>query len=388
MHLAKVYARDLGVDISTPVFQPHFVPITDEKYIVFHNGIKVPAKTYSYWADVIRLVKPVLDREGITTVQIGLPDEPQIQGIDRKIVTSNLKQASFIIQNSVMMVGIDSVPIHLASALDVPSVSIYGHTYASTCSPLWNKKSKAIVIESHRNGNKPSFSLEENPKTIDMIMPEEIAGGILEQLGVKDYLLPKTIHVGNHYNTECLDFVPPREEIEVVPRLPNSTNYRMDLSHNEDVLKQALELQNGQCNIKTKLPIDPSILRKYKAKIQTVLYQHDSFNKNFVESMKKIGLNFALVCCSPETLQEQRLKFLDYEVHYFNEQEFKEMYRKKIQEKCSFDSIMFNTRKVYIYGTEQIGNILDVYKKCDIKASPDDFFLDADHMMLYHLNEN
>lgn len=385
MHLAHLYARDLGVKVGYPVFTPHFFPVTDEKYIVLHNGKKVPAKTYSYWEDVVRIIKPELEKRGIQIHQIGPEEEENIKGIDKRVLTKSLKQSAFIIDKSLMIAGIDSVPIHIASALDKNSVSIYAHTYVNTCDPLWNRNSKAITIESNRGGKKPSFSLEEHPKTIDMIMPETIADAIFSQLGITGVKTPKTIFIGHKYNLECLDFVcPVNGQMSQIPSLPSNVVYRMDISHQEHLFAATIAHQQGEAAVKTSKPINIEVLKRYKSKIAQFIYQCDKFDKNFIKQLMSIGMDFTLVCTSPKFLKEQRLDFFEHDIHYFNEDEFKEENAKKIKDKITSGKINFVTKKTYLYGTKKVLNLMDLYKACNKKTDKKDFFVDVDHMLIHN----
>lgn len=378
MHLASLYARDLGVKIGKPILVPHFFPVLDEKYIVIHNGEKVPAKNYSYWKDVIDIIKPQLKKEGIKIYQIGLQQEKTIEGIDRRILTNSLKQSSFVIKNSLLVAGIDSVPIHLASCLDIPSVSIYAHTYANTCSPLWNEKSKAIIIESERNGQKPSFSLEEDPKTIDLIYPEVIAEEIFHQLNIQQTVRRKTIFIGGRYNDKCIDIIP----AAFVSGLPDKVTIRMDIHHDEDLLNNILQYNKGRYLIKTDKPINIDILNNNKSKIESVLYVSGEFEEDFINKMLKSGLDFSLVCGDPKKLKDQRLKFFEFNVHYYNEKEFIQVQKEKIKKKIK-GKVQYNTNKIYFCGTEKFASLLDFYRKIGKNVSEDAFYLDSDHMMIY-----
>ena len=197
-HLAEEYAKCCGVKIGKPVLKPHYFPVLYDRYITIHNDKKVQAKEYDMWPDVIEILRPYID--DIKIIQIGSVGEETIEGVDDHIPTTSLKQSSYIINNSLGHVGIDSVPVHIASALDKPVVGIYAHTYASTCCPLWNEKSKAITIESDRAGNKPSFSLQESPKTINLIKPEEIAQAVLDVLDIHKTIKHKTLFIGSSYS--------------------------------------------------------------------------------------------------------------------------------------------------------------------------------------------
>jgi hypothetical protein len=74
-HLSEVYAKDLGVRIGEPIFEPHFYPVLEEDYITIHNDKKVPAKSYDYWEEVIIIVKKVFPE--IKFLQIGSGKEPK-----------------------------------------------------------------------------------------------------------------------------------------------------------------------------------------------------------------------------------------------------------------------------------------------------------------------
>lgn len=383
MHLAEVYAKDLGVKVGTPQFTPHFFPCTFESYITIHNGNKVPSKEYSYWRDVIRIIKPELQSRGIKICQIGTPEESQIHGVDARFNTGTLKQAGFLIQGSLLHVGIDSVPVHLASSLDIPSVSIYAHTYMGTCSPLWNKNSKAITLESHRDGNKPSFSLTENPKTIDLIKPEQVASAIFEQLNIVPSEIQKTLFIGDKYNHQCVDVIL-NEPVPVL--LPENSVIRMDLIHNEKYLKDLLSRQNERVLIKTIKPINKETLNLYRDKIAGIVYFTNSFNPKFVEEVKLFGIQMTLVCSDINELKKQRIKFIDYEVNHFDEKAFIESKKKEIKQKIKGD-VQYNTDKFYLVGNKKILNLAEVKKICGLKYTDDDFFIDSDHMMIYITNK-
>ena len=143
-HLAEEYAKSCGVKIGKPVLNPHYFPILHDKYITIHNDKKVQSKEYDMWIDVISLLRPHLADTKI--IQVGAIGEQTIEGVDQHIPTGTLKQSAYIIKNALAHVGIDSVPVHIASALDRPVVGIYSHTYASTCEPLWNEKSKEYKL--------------------------------------------------------------------------------------------------------------------------------------------------------------------------------------------------------------------------------------------------
>jgi hypothetical protein len=366
-HLAEVYAKDLGVKIGNPIFKPHFFPIVDDNYITIHTDNNVQSKHYDYWDEVITIVKK--NTENIKFIQIGSGREPIIQNADKFIQTNSIKQSSYIIERGLMHVGIDSAPVHIASVLNKPIVAIYAHTYAATCCPLWGDKSKQIIIESHRDGEKPSFSNQEADKKINKIHPEEIANAILKLLnrGKANF---KTLFIGKKYKEQLFEVIPDHSyDIQ-----SNNMVIRMDHCHNENNIIQLLG--KNECLIVTKKPISKSLLSHQN--IKRVNYVSDCFDRGFIEDLKSLGKDFALLCSSEENLNSERAKFFDDHILLYDES-------KKIcenKEKIKLDKFNFSSFKK-VLKNKKIHN--SHYEANDSK-NLDDFYLDLENMFLYTLD--
>lgn len=365
-HLSEVYAKDLGVRIGEPIFKPHFYPVLEEDYITIHNDNKVPAKAYDYWEEVIIIVKKISPE--IKFLQIGSGKEPKIKTVDKFIPTSSIKQSAYIIKNSIMHVGIDSLPVHIASSLDKPIVAIYSHVYASTCGPIWNTEENHTIIESNRGGNKPSFSAKESPKTINLIKPEEIANAILKELGEKK-CNRETIHIGERYKENLYHIIPDEkygfENKKIV--------IRFDLLHNED---NALHLfQKNQISILTKKPISENILSQ--GNIDNISYFSEEFDEEFVKKCKKFGVVLRLICTKEENLSDQRYEFFDEQVSLIEED-------KKIQdnkEKVNLPEGDFEIKSYSLYMKN--GQAHTSLYEANERHNLDDIFVDLDHLMIY-----
>lgn len=374
MHLSTLYARDLGVCPSTPIIVEHFFPLPCNNYITFHNSEKVQSKSYSYWTEVLEIIKPYLNKLDIKVVQIGEQKDKKIEGVDYYITNASFKQSFSLIKNAILHLGIDSSPVHIASAFDKPTVSIYSHTYANTCYPLWNKNK--IIIESHRGGKKPSFSLFEDPKTINLIKPEEIAQAVLDLLGLNQTLTYKTINIGSKFLNKEINIIP-NDFVPTVDVDDADINIRLDMKHDEKFLFSFL--MNNKCNVNIicSNPIaNINYLNNFKSRINNINYYSNEFNKGFVEFSKSNVFNLNLFCTSKETLDNQRLDFFDNEVNYFNPQE--EALKTKEQNYHLLTSdFKIKTGRIYIYGQDKfktLGENVD-----DLK-----FWLDFDHFMIYN----
>ena len=367
-HLAEEYAKCCGVKIGKPVLKPHYFPILYDRYITIHNDKKVQAKEYDMWPDVIEILRPYID--DIKIIQIGSLGEETIEGVDDHIPTTSLKQTSYIINNSLGHVGIDSVPVHIASALDKPVVGIYAHTYASTCCPLWNEKSKAITIESDRAGNKPSFSLQESPKTINLIKPEEIAQAVLDVLGINKKIKHKTLFIGSSYSASYVEVIP-TQKTGVVAKL---IDVRMDYAHNEQVLADIM--QRTKVEVTTSRPIPESFLQS--GRISKIIYKTDEFDQDFIQLIKNSSMPHVFVCLSPDNLSKEREKNFDTLISYFNEKELVESNKKRLKIE-NIEDIKIKSGKKIVCGDKTYDSYFDLNDRKDLSH----FYLDLDYFRVY-----
>ena len=371
-HLIEEYAKSCGVKIGKPKIKAHYFPIPYEKYITVHNDKIVQAKEYSFWPKVIEILKPILNKQNIKIIQIGANGEDTIDGVDKHMSTNSMKQCFYIIQNSLGHMGIDSLPVHVASAFDKPIVSIYAHTHVKTCNPYWNEKSKTICLESHRNGNKPSFSLQENPKTIDLIYPEKIAESVLEVLDIDEKINFKTINIGARYKQECIEVILSNEKCNLIS---NFMNVRMDINHDEQALYHILGNNNVELTL-TK-PINDELL--FSKKIRAINYVAEEFDIEFVKKIKKSGVNHTLLCTSKEKLAQQRFNLFDFTIHLFEINEIIKTNKEKLPN-LDLEKTKVQSNKKIICGNK-------VYETCydfNNRRNEDDFFLDLDWYYLYN----
>jgi len=367
-HLAEEYAKSCGVKIGKPTLKPHYFPILHDKYITIHNDKKVQAKEYDMWPDVIELLKPIL--KDIKIVQVGAHGEDTIQGVDFHLPTESLKQCAYVISKSLAHVGIDSVPVHIASALDRPVVSIYAHTYANTCSPLWNEKSKAITIESDRGGNKPSFSLEEHPKTINFIKPEKIAQAVLDVLDIQEKIKHKTIHIGNKYLSKFVEYIP----IGKSSLISDLIDVRLDYAHNEKSLEDLI--QKNSVEVTLSKPIAESFLTC--GKIKKIVYKADSFNSRFLKKIKESSIPHVLICTSSENLAEQRAKYFDHLINYLDLDSLIEHNKKTIGD-IDFKKIKIKSGKKVVCRNKTYESLYEL----NDKKNKENFYIDLEYFRVY-----
>ena len=313
MHLLERYALSCGVKIDKPQIQEQFYPLMQDKFIVLHASSGMESKNYDYYQEVISMIKPYLDRENIQIVQIGkaedkgIPDCVHLQG------KTTIRQVAYIINRSMLVCGNDSFSAHMASGLDKKSVTLYSVLYKECCSPYWSDNTKASLIESTRKKMKPSFSNEESPKTVNYIMPEQIAVEVLNKLNIShDLDKLKTLNIGQYYHLPVIEIVPDFNALNY--NINKSVlNIRMDYHFDENNLYSWA--QNKQLCVITDKPISENCLRAIKPSVHQIIYKaNKSTTLETLNEIKHLGIDVKVVVENEEDLEEIRLNLIEWEI--------------------------------------------------------------------------
>lgn len=310
MNLLELYSLTSGQTIKTIDILPKFYPLDIDKYVIFHPFTK-SSKSYSYWQDVVDIILPILQKEGISLVQVGLASEQYIPGcIDLRGKTT-INQCVYLCSKALLGLLCDSFISHLAGHYDIPRVILISNNYSSCVSPFFGDKNKQIILEPDRTKRKPSFALDEPyPKQINEIKAENIAESVCKLLGLKFDFPYETIYVGESYHTKILEMVP--NSITDVRNLGvDSIVLRMDYQFNDTILQH--QMQHCPVSIITDKPINIEILRNYKPRIRQLFYiitkDHDVA---FAAAVQKLSIPLQMFSYLPEDeLNKFKLSFLD-----------------------------------------------------------------------------
>lgn len=310
-HLIHAYGNYLGVTpTDRPILNEQFFPLPKEKYILIHNDNKLSSKWYEYFEDVVNLVKPILHSFGYLICQIGGKNDPPISNVDLRFLGQSWAQTAFIVKNASAVACIDSVIGHTASAYNIPTVCLFSHIYPEQAKPRFIDK--LICLEPDRDGKRPSYSAQEDPKTIRTIKVENVANSILELLEINARISMKTIHVGNHYHEPVMEVVP--DFFTEHPALKSHLiHFRMDLRHDEQCL--AAWLPHYKLNIIANKILNLNLLRQFKGNVSRVtlfLKDEKTFSPQYLKELKAIGLPLVLICDAPKDISSLREKFFDF----------------------------------------------------------------------------
>lgn len=313
MRLLDTYATNTGSKIDKPFIYTKFFPLPLDKYITLQSQTPYDSRNYSYWQEVIDIIVPYLSKEKIHLVQVGTKDEKPLNGAINLLGQTNINQLAYVMENSALHFGADSLCVHLASYFDKPIVSIYSISNPNVAGPHFGDKNKHILLKGYeRIGNKkPSYSQVESPKSIDTIKPEEIAKSILKLLNIKYNDIPDTIFFGTDFNVKSFEIIP--DEILDPSSIPvENPIIRMDYHFNEKALEIIISLKKSI--IFTNKPIKKDIIEKYKHNINQLIYIIEEDNDvNFVKLLKNNSINYVLLSFLPEeVLNNFKLDYMDY----------------------------------------------------------------------------
>jgi len=383
MHLLDRYALSCGVKIDTPFILEHYYPITLDKYVAFQTSGKGNSRQYDYWGKVFSFIKEYAPEYKI--VHVGVTSDQSVAGVDLDLRgKTNIKQLAYIIKNSSLYLGIDSLSTHLAGYYDKKIVALYSYCYAQNCAPVWGKEENKSLIEvDWAKHGKPSFSLKEDKKKINTIMPETIAKSALDKLGIANQLdKVKTLHIGNSYHTPVIELIPNGGPLPAVIK-DKICNVRMDLFFNEKILSGLASICS--LNIITDQEVSLEILNKIKSKIAALtIVASDKISIKYLEEAKTLGIKIILIADDNNEWGRLAEKFFDFGLDKEDKFGKKDIENSdQINEQCIFSSekIIVSDGKVYASKLSWKNDQpkLDRYSKV---VDDPDFWEEAEHFYI------
>ena len=311
MHLLETYALASGSKIDKPYIYTKYVPLPVDDFITMQVKGKNQARDFDYWQEVVDFISPSLEKLGLKIIQLGSKSEAPLVGVFPLLGQTDLSQYAYVISKAKLHLGIDSSGVHIASHFDRPIVALFGNSSPEVSGPYFGDKNKQICIHPFSEDRLPSYAPAEQPKTINLIKPEEVAKAVLKLLGTKHEEDLKTRSRGPRYNHPNVQMVPDSVTTFKGTEVDNMI-IRMDLEFNEDVLVN--QLAKGRCSVISRKPITADILKKFKMNISEFVYLLDKeHNPPFVEELKANGINFMLLAeMTEEEVEAVKLYYMNY----------------------------------------------------------------------------
>jgi hypothetical protein len=351
MHILEQYAVNCGAKIGKPYIFKEYIPIPFDKYIVLHAGSGMDSKNYDYYDDVVSFLKPYLDKQNIKIIQIGGEKERMIKNC-YYLLGSTKKQLAYIIDNSELYFGNDTMSLHFASYFQKKIVCASSVLYDTCFYPYWSDKKDYTIINSHRNGLKPSFSRQESPKTINFIKPEEIVAKILNYLNIDFKTLPKSIFRGERSTHQIIE-LSPSQLIDKNTFGNFIINIRLDYFPDFNDLNPILQnLQTRPATIITNRPINLDPLKYFTKNIASIIYDiTDNIDLNFISSLNHNAIKNNLIFKhSPENFDAEDM----YRTRQLELVDFPNLIEPIKINDFNFDEIdiqkaVFRTNKIFIH---------------------------------------
>lgn len=376
MHKLESFALSIGSKIDKPQIETCFYPIVDKKFICISRESNTDSKSYDFYDDVIFHIKPYLDKEGISIIELGKSKEPLV------FYTKNLRhlnrmQSNFVLNKSLLYFGNLNFYSHIAAHFNKLTVCPVNNDYIDSIKPYWiNDKSSFILKKDTKL--KPSSLDKENPKTINDVHPEVISSKILDLLKIDHQLSDiSTIFTGPQYNNSIIDLIPGNYNPSQIS-LPKITNIRMDKSFNYNFLLACSKLKD--LILVTDKVIDKRIHHLIKDCLSQVTFfvNKDTTNTD-IENILSIGKPVLFFCKDKKNIKDIRLKFLDHDIAYYSSLTKKDLNYKDLKE------LKFLSKRNIIYEGSAFNSYLSVSQGKNVSRPKDckEFWEDLSFCRLY-----
>lgn len=341
MHLLDSYSLQSGMKISKPFVLEKYFPLPFDKYITFQPFSK-ESKSYSYYLEVLRLLVPILEKENIKIVQLGASGESVFDGVFSTVGKTSIGNVGYLVQHALLHFGADSVATHLAGFYDIPLVGLYAANYTECVKPYFGTQTKQILLEGDRHGKKPTFSFQENPKTIDSIKPETIVQSICDLLNIQFKPVYETVLINPFYNHKIIETIP-NQMVNVQQLGVDAIVMRMDVLFDENCLIQ--QSQQSKVVIITSSPLSPSYLQTFKSQIKEVHYEiKNSYCLPFICDLLNNGIKINMFSyLTNDDLSQIRLELMDFGIIWQKKVKYQLDYTEL--KNIAFDQLYYKSNK-------------------------------------------
>jgi len=299
MKLLSSYALTTGLVANKPEIIEEYVPFSKDlsKVVLFNFSSPHQSKIYDYGQDVLDIIGPILQKYGYITIQLGEEKDNRLR-TEYSLMGMPPAQKAYLIKNCALIVSTDSILLHYAGIFDTKNIGIYGPTHPNSHGPAWGKH---IAIRNCKN--KPSYFVQEFPKSINENKPEDIAREILAQLGIKEEIGYSSLYFGQNYPSLVLEFIPNHL---IPPDLFAGKDLivRMDYHFNEECL--SIIGKQRKVSIISEKEINLQLIKEIKKNIAFFNYRVDkNCNIEYCKKLKETGAK--VIFFSEENEEDLRL---------------------------------------------------------------------------------
>ena len=316
-HLIEEYAKNLGVKIGKPVLAGHFFPVIPEKYITVSVEPQISSKQYKYFDIVFDSVRSFLDKRSIKIVQIGSSKSKQLSSVDEIIFDLDFKKQAYIVQNSLLHIGVNDALMHYASSNDIPIITLFGDSYAACSDGYWSSFKNKINIEAPWEV-KPSFNAVDHQDSINKILPEEIATAIIKKFAPDASFPLKTRFMGEFYHHPVFELIP-----DFFSQMPGMLDkhwfIRLDYLESYSYVESWCEYLPSFSFFADKMIPHQFILNiKHKLKnINFIINEETVLSDDYLNYVGGLGIGISLLVKDPTILAKMRNKYFNFSVQVY-----------------------------------------------------------------------
>ena len=342
MHKLESFALSCGSKIEKPKIEKQFYPITDKKFLCISQKAEAESKSYDFFDDVVFHIKPYLDKEGISILEIGQSKKAPIFYC-KNLSHLRRTQIAYVISKSLMYIGNYNLYANISSHFNKDTICVSNNDYTETFRPYWGKDNCLILTP--ETESKPSLAPQEHPKTINEIHPEEVASNILDKLNIPHGLNKiSTVFVGEEYKNTIIDLVPGLFNLQAM-NVNGAVNIRMDKNFDLNFLQQCSTLE--KINIVTDKIIPVEYLNLIKDKLQMISFFMDKkTTSEDIKQLESVGKPMNLLCKDQKNINKIRFKFIDYDIKLYGKKT-----KKDLKTKTFSDLKFLSKRNVIANGT-------------------------------------
>lgn len=173
MHLLEAYAITSGSCIDKCFIYEESISLPDKPYITLHSyNPKGSGRQYKYWNDVIDKLNNY-SNFNYEIIQIGGVTDTPTKANTSYLGKTNYNSLAYLIKNSSLHLGFDSLPVHLGSIYDKKMVVLYSH-YSNNTRPYFSSIKNIVLLEPDYSTVKPVFAYEDPFDLINTIDPDLI----------------------------------------------------------------------------------------------------------------------------------------------------------------------------------------------------------------------
>jgi hypothetical protein len=307
MHIAESFALASGAKLNNQRLYERFAPIGSNQYISFHKI------HYDQYQEVLNLIQPILKNYDIDILQIGGTNYPKILSIPK---LKDYGSASYILRNSLLHFGEYSILFDLCSSVNTKSLILNSIGYEKAICPFFlNKENQTVINNYSKNNNLPLFDSKASKNLLNEIKPEDIAGKILNLLGLEFHKPYDTLYRGEYYKENFfeINIYPIKDYVYDLSQIPEPI---LRLDYHFDLVFLEKQLRNKKCRIRTNKEIPICIIEKYADKISGIdleIKNRENFAQ-FIKAVKKLKVELLLFSFLEEDIcNDLKMQYLDVE---------------------------------------------------------------------------